>query len=88
MSERDDSYDDDALDPFVLVGSWANRTRVHRGRDEFTIDFIRNIPDPSRSVLVVRAIVAPIVGVELRDQLDAAWRGYHGWSMPKDADDE
>ena len=87
MNEPDDSFDDDAFDPVVLVGSWANRTRVHRGRDEFTIDFIRNVPERSRSVLVVRAIVAPIVGIELRDQLDEAWRRYHGWSMPGDDDD-
>ena len=87
MGVPEDSFDDSALDPVVLVGVWANSTRVHRGRDEFTVDFIRDVPERSRSVLVARAVVAPIVGLELRDQLDEAWRGYYEWSMPKDPND-
>jgi len=87
VSEPEDSFDDFALDSVVLVGVWGNRTRVHRGRDEFTVDFIRDIPERSRRVLVARAIVSPVAGLELRDQLDEAWRGYYEWSMPEDADD-
>jgi len=87
VSEPEDSFDDLVLDLAVLVGMWANGTRVRRGRDEFTLDFFRDIPERSRRVLVVRALVSPLVAVELRDQLDEAWRGYYEWSMPKDADD-
>ena len=86
MSGPDDFVDDSLADPAVLVGMWANSTRVHRGRNEFTIDFVRHVPEPSCRVLVARAIVAPIVAVELRDQLDEAWRGYYELSMPKDTD--
>jgi hypothetical protein len=32
---------------------------------------------------VARAVVSPVVAVELRDQLDGAWRGYSEWSMPE-----
>jgi hypothetical protein len=35
-------------------------------------------------VLVARAVVSPVVGLELRDQFDEVWRGYDEWSMPKD----
>jgi hypothetical protein len=87
MSEPDDFADENLADPTVLVGAWANRTRVHRGRDEFTVDFIRDVPERSRGVLVARAVVSPVVGLELRDQLDEVWRGYHEWSMPKDTND-
>ena len=86
-SEPDDSLDDFVLDPAVLVGMWANSTRVRRGRDEFTLDFFRDIPERSRRALVVRALVSPVVAVELRDQLDEAWRGYSEWSMPKEPED-
>jgi len=61
VSEPHEPFDDYALDSIVLVGSWANRARVHRGRDEFTVDFIRDVPERSRHVLVARAVVAPIV---------------------------
>ena len=87
MSEPDDSFDDLVLDLTVLVGVSANSTRVHRGRNEFTIDFLRHVPDRSRPFLVARALVSPIVAVELRDQLDEAWRGYSEWSMPEDTPD-
>jgi len=87
VSGPDDFVDDSVADPAVLVGMWANGTRVHRGRNEFTIDFVRHVPEPSYRVLVARAIVAPIVAVELRDQLDEAWRGYYELSMPKDTND-
>ena len=73
MSEQDESFEPDALSPFVLVGSWANSTHVHRRRDEVTIDFIRHVPDRARPVLVARALVSHLVAVELRDQLDQAW---------------
>ena len=87
MSESEHPFDDLTLDPVVLVGVWANRTRVHRGQDEFTVDFIRDVPERSRGVLVARAVVSPVVGLELRDQLDEVWRGYYEWSMPKDTND-
>lgn len=84
MTDDDEPVDDLAFDPYVLVGAWANTTGVQRGRDELTIDFIRHVPDRARPVLVARAIVSYVVAVELRDQLDDAWRGYHEWSMPED----
>lgn len=87
MSGPDDSLDDIVLDPVVLVGVWANRTRVLRGRDAFTVDFLRDVPEQDRPVLVVRALVSPLVGVELRDQLDEAWSGYSEWSMPMEPED-
>lgn len=83
MSEQDDVFDPDFFDAGVLVGLWANGTRVHRGRDEFTVDFLRHVPGRERHVLVARAVVSPVVAVELRDQLDGAWRGYSEWSMPE-----
>ena len=86
VSEPEDSSDDLVLDLAVLVGSWANSTRVYRGRDEFTVDFLRQVPDRPRSFLLVRAVISPVVAVEFRDQLDEAWRGYAEWSMPKDMD--
>ena len=82
MSEADEPLDDLVLDLSVLVGVWADRTRVHRGRDEFTVDFVRQVPEPRGRVLVARAVVSPLVAVDLRDQLDDAWRGYSEWSMP------
>ena len=84
MSERHEPPDDLVFDYAVLLGVLANGTRVLRGRDEFTIDFLRDIPESSRPVLVARATVPALVAVELRDQLDEAWRGYSEWSMPKD----
>jgi len=87
MSEPDNSFDDLVLDLAVLVGVSANATRVHRGRDEFSVDFLRHVPDRSRPVLVARALVSPVVAVELRDQLDDAWGGYSEWSMPEDTRD-
>lgn len=88
MSEHDDSFEPDALSPSVLVGSWADSTHVHRGRDEVTIDFVRHVPHLARPVLVARALVSHVVAVELRHQLDEAWRGYRDWSMPEKADDD
>ena len=82
MSEYEDA-DPRYFDPIVLVGVWANSTRVHRGRDEFTLDFLRHLPDRSDRFLVARTVVTPVVAVELRDQLDEAWRGYSEWSMPE-----
>jgi len=87
MSEPDDSLDNLAFDPSVLVGVWANSTHVHRGRDELTIDFIRHVPNRTRPVLVARVLVAHVVAVELRDQLDDAWRSYYESSMPKEPGD-
>ena len=87
VSERDDDLDqpfDLYLDPATLVGRWADSTWVHRGRDEFTIDFVRHVPAPHLRALVVRAVLSPIQAVELRDRLDDAWRAYSEWSMPEE----
>jgi len=86
VSEPGDTFDDRVFDPAVVVGVWAGSTRVHRGRDEFTVDFVRHLPGEGRPVLVARSILAPIAAAELRDQLDEAWRGYYGWTMPERAD--
>jgi len=61
VSERDD---------------FADWTSVHRGRSAFTIDFVRRVPESSGRLLVARAVVAPVVGLELREQLDETWREY------------
>ena len=82
MSDPEDYPGDLFADPYVLAGMWANWTLVHRGRNEFTIDFIRNVPEPPRRSLVARAIIAPVVALELREQLDETWREYTQWSMP------
>ena len=85
MSDSD-AFDDFVFDPVLTLGVWANGTRVLRGRDEFVVDFLRRIPEHSGLVLVARALVPPVAAIELRDQLDEAWRGYSDWSMP-DVDD-
>lgn len=82
VSESEEFPEEAALDLVVLAGVWADATRVHRGRGEFTIDFVREVPRPPSYLLVARAIVAPVVAVDLRDQLDEAWRRYSDWSMP------
>ena len=87
VSEPEDPFDDQVLDPAVIPGAWANDTRVRVGRDEFTVDFLRQVPGYSRSFLVARAVVSPAAAIELRDQLEDAWRRYADWSMPKDAND-
>ena len=87
VGEPEDSFDDLVLDLAVLVGISANTTRVHRGRDEFTVDFLRQVPDRSRPFLLARALISPVVAVELRDQLDEVWRGYSEWSMPESPND-
>jgi len=87
VSEPEESFDDLLFDPFVVVGIWANSTRVHRGRHEFTLDFLRHVPDRPRPVLVTRAALPPGVAFELLDQLNEAWRSYSEWSMPKEPED-
>jgi hypothetical protein len=84
VSETDEPRDDLVLDYEVVLGFPANATRVLRGRDEFMVDFLRHVPERSRPFLVARALVMPIVAIELRDQLDDAWRSYSEWSMPED----
>jgi len=87
MSEPDDARDDFVLDPAMLLGVWANGTSVVRRRDEFTIDFLRAVPELPRTVLVARALLPPIGAFDLRDQLDAALRSYTDSSMPMEPDD-
>jgi hypothetical protein len=87
VSEPEDYADETAFDLLVLTGVWADATLVHRGRAEFTIDFVRQLPRQSGRLLVARAIVAPAVAVDLRDQLDEAWQRYSDWSMPGGVDD-
>lgn len=87
MSEPDEPIDDFYVDTAVVVGVWANSTRVQRGRDEFTVDFRRHVPERSRRLLVARALLSPAVAFELRDQLEGALQSYTEWSMPKESDD-
>ncbi len=84
LSEPDDAFDDLATDPAVIVGVWADSTLVRRGPTIFTVDFIRHVPDPVRRVLVARAMIPPNIALDLRDQIDSAWREYTRWSMPED----
>jgi hypothetical protein len=82
VTEHDDYLEDLGSDPLLLAGVWADWTHVHRGRSVFTVDFVRRVPDPPGRLLVARTVVAPVVALELREQLDATWREYSGWSMP------
>jgi hypothetical protein len=82
--EAIDELPDLSSDWPILVGVWADRTQVHRGRGEFTVDFIREVPSPRGLLLVTRAIVLPNVACDLRDQLDETWREYTRWAMPGD----
>ena len=77
-----DAVPDFSSDWPILAGAWADLTEVHRGRGEFTIDFIREVPSPRGLLLVTRAIVSPHVALDLRDQLDETWQAYNQWSMP------
>lgn len=81
MSESDESHDDAVLDPAVLIGVWANGTRVRRSRDELTTDFLRDVPESPRRFLVARALLPALAAFELRDQLDEALRDYTDFSM-------
>jgi hypothetical protein len=83
MDGPEDSFDELPED-VALPGIWANVTRVRVGRDEFTIDFLRQVPGDAQRFLVARAILSPVAGIDLRDQLDEAWRDYNDWSMPTD----
>ena len=82
--EHDDEPFDSYFDAAVLLGAWADSTHVHRDGGVFTIDFVRHVRVPADRVLVVRALVAPWVAMNLRDQLDQVWRSYSAWSMPED----
>jgi hypothetical protein len=80
----------DAEEPFdvfydatLLAGAWVDSTHVHRGHRELTLDFVRSVPLPAERVLVARVTMAPSVAMDLRDQLDQAWRSYSEWSMPE-----
>lgn len=87
VSEPEEPIHDFYVDPAVVVGVWANSTRVQLGRDEFTVDFRRHVPERSRRLLVARALLSPAVAFELRDQLEEELRSYTEWSMPKEPDD-
>jgi hypothetical protein len=50
LDETGGSHDDVVLDPSVVVGTWANSSCVHRGRDELTIDFLRRVPEIVRRI--------------------------------------
>lgn len=86
MTEPDDTLDDLVFDPLLLLGTWANGTRVRHTRVEFTLDFLRDVHELPRRVLVARAVVPPVAAFDLRDHLDAALRSYTDWSMPGNAD--
>jgi hypothetical protein len=79
VSEAGDDRDDVVLDPSLILGTWANASRVHRGRDEITIDFVRRVPDAVDVFRVGRMLMPALAAVELRDQLDEIWRGYTEW---------
>ncbi|MBA3380965.1 MAG: hypothetical protein H0T97_03720 [Actinobacteria bacterium] len=72
------------LDHSLLLGVWTNRTEARLGRDEITIDFVRDIRELPRGVLVARVIAPPRVFFHLRDHLDEVLRSYTDRSMPED----
>lgn len=82
VSDADDYRDDFVLDFALLLGVWANGTTVLRRRDEFTIDFFREVPEFSHPTLVARALISPVVAFDLRDQLDETLQSYTEFSMP------
>lgn len=71
------------LDHSLLHGV-TNRTEVRLGRDEITIDFVRDVPELPRSVLVARVLAPSRVVFDLRDDLDGLLRSYSDRSMPDD----
>ena len=83
-SDAGDSSDDFVLD-FALLGVWANSTAVSRRKDEFTMDFFREVPELARPALVARALIPPEAAFDLRDQLDEALRGYTEFSNARRA---
>jgi hypothetical protein len=87
VSDADDSRDDVVFDSAMLLGVWANGTRVVRHRDEFTIDFLRDVPELPRPALVARALIPPAAAFDLRDQLDEELRSYTELSMPGEPPD-
>jgi hypothetical protein len=87
VSDADDFRDDVVFDSAMLLGVWANGTRVVRRSDEFTIDFLRDVAELPRPVLVARALVPPAAAFDLRDQLDDALRSYTEFSMPVEPPD-
>ncbi len=58
--------------------------RARLSRDEITIDFLRDIPELPRPVLVARILAPPRAVFDLRDQLDEVLRRYTDRSMPED----
>lgn len=87
MSEPENAFDDLIPDLSALIGVFVGRTRVNRERDGLRVDFLRDIPEAVRPVLVDRVIIPPVAAFELRDQLDEALRSYSEWYMPEDRDD-
>ena len=85
MSEHDDPLEDVVLDPAVVVGAWANGTRVYGARDEMTLDFSCRVPESGQAVRVARTMVPLRAAFTLRAQLDAVLRRYAQSSMPEDA---
>lgn len=83
MSEPDDMADF-VLDHTLLLGTWTNGARVRLGRDEITIDFVRDVPELSPRVLVARLLAPPPAAYDLRDDLDELLRGYTDRAMPED----
>jgi len=87
VSDAEDSRDDLVLDPAMLLGVWANGTSVIRRHDEFMINFLRDVPELPRPVLVARALIPPAVAFDLRDQLEDTLRSYTELSMPGEPPD-
>jgi hypothetical protein len=84
MSESEPADAFDYLDPAVLLGQWTDRTFVRRAPLIFTVDFVRDVPASAERFLVARMLMTPNAALDLRDQLDDAWRGYSEWSRPEE----
>jgi hypothetical protein len=87
VSDADDFRDDVVFDSAMLLGVWANATRVVRRREVFTIDFLRDVTELSRPVLVARALIPAVAAFDLRDQLGETLRSYTELSMPGEPPD-
>ena len=72
------------LDHSLLLGVWTNGAKLVLGRDEITIDFVRDVPELPSRVLVARILTTPRAAFDLRDKLDEVLRSYTDRSMPED----
>lgn len=70
------------MPPQIMTGVWANFAQVSQSPYEFTIDFARLDYGASVGIAVARVSMSPLMVMQLRDALEAAWAGYAQQAMP------